>query len=304
MSDTRGTLAIPEGAARDRCRPPARGRSTPPWPSCATNAKPGSTRRSTSASRCCDQPMRDTLEQRPEWALAAAVAQGHRPRLPHMGEDWVTGPTRRSATCACSARRSRTSRPPAAPAAEHPDPPRRAGHRRRLPGRLDRPWPCPGWSGEVRIQPGVDRAQVEERMGRIYRAGRQGRGGGVATVLGAGNVASIPAMDVLNKLFAENRVCLLKMNPVNEYVGPYLAARVPGVRRRGRSCGSSTAARSRSAPYCTSARGRRRDPHHRLRQDPRRDRVRHRRGGRTPQGRRRADQHQARSPPSSATSAR
>lgn len=47
-------------------------------------------------------------------------------------------------------------------------------------------------------------------------------GGAVALVLGAGNVSSIPAMDVLYKSFVEGRVCVLKMNPVNDWVGPYI----------------------------------------------------------------------------------
>jgi aldehyde dehydrogenase (NAD(P)+) len=44
----------------------------------------------------------------------------------------------------------------------------------------------------------------------------------VSLVLGAGNVASIPPMDVLYKMFVEGNVCILKMNPVNEYLGPFL----------------------------------------------------------------------------------
>lgn len=45
---------------------------------------------------------------------------------------------------------------------------------------------------------------------------------GISLVLGAGNVGSTPPMDLLYKLFAENQVVLLKMNPVNEYVGKFL----------------------------------------------------------------------------------
>jgi aldehyde dehydrogenase (NAD(P)+) len=40
-------------------------------------------------------------------------------------------------------------------------------------------------------------------------------------VLGAGNVASIPVLDVIYKSFVEGAVCLLKMSPVNAYLGPY-----------------------------------------------------------------------------------
>ncbi|MGG6268167.1 aldehyde dehydrogenase family protein [Leptolyngbya sp. AN03gr2] len=45
---------------------------------------------------------------------------------------------------------------------------------------------------------------------------------GIALVLGAGNVGSTAPLDALYKLFAENQVVLLKMNPVNEYVGKFL----------------------------------------------------------------------------------
>jgi acyl-CoA reductase-like NAD-dependent aldehyde dehydrogenase len=41
-------------------------------------------------------------------------------------------------------------------------------------------------------------------------------------ILGAGNVSSIPPTDALYKLFAEDQVVVLKMNPVNEWVGPHL----------------------------------------------------------------------------------
>lgn len=42
----------------------------------------------------------------------------------------------------------------------------------------------------------------------------------VELVLGAGNVAAIPATDALTKIFHEDNVVLLKMNPVNQYLGP------------------------------------------------------------------------------------
>ncbi len=41
-------------------------------------------------------------------------------------------------------------------------------------------------------------------------------------VLGAGNISSIPALDVLYKIVAENARCVLKLNPVNEYLRPVL----------------------------------------------------------------------------------
>jgi hypothetical protein len=52
-------------------------------------------------------------------------------------------------------------------------------------------------------------------------------------VLGAGNVSSIGPMDTLYKLFAENRVVLLKEHPVNDYLGPLLAEGFAPLVRRG-----------------------------------------------------------------------
>ncbi len=46
----------------------------------------------------------------------------------------------------------------------------------------------------------------------------------VIVVLGAGNVTSIPATDALTKIFIENSAVVLKMNPVNDYLGPLLAS--------------------------------------------------------------------------------
>lgn len=73
-----------------------------------------------------------------------------------------------------------------------------------------------GFTAEVWLEPGKPASQ-----GRIYREAARGPGK-VCLVLGAGNVSSIPPMDVLYKLFVENEVCVLKMNPVNATVGPHL----------------------------------------------------------------------------------
>ncbi|MGH7535608.1 MAG: aldehyde dehydrogenase family protein, partial [Gemmatimonadales bacterium] len=54
----------------------------------------------------------------------------------------------------------------------------------------------------------------------FYKA--PGHDGRVVLVLGAGNLTMIPAMDVITKLFNEGKVCLLKMNPVNAYHGPFI----------------------------------------------------------------------------------
>ena len=75
-----------------------------------------------------------------------------------------------------------------------------------------------GIRGEVWMQPGVTEANLDDTIAVWYKQrDPQPR---VALVLGAGNIASIPPLDVLYKLIAEGTVCVLKMNPVNEYLGP------------------------------------------------------------------------------------
>lgn len=77
-----------------------------------------------------------------------------------------------------------------------------------------------GLSAEVRMQSGIRREALAEHQASFYK--KESPQGGVSLVLGAGNVSSIPPMDVLYKMFVEGHVCILKMNPVNEYVGPLL----------------------------------------------------------------------------------
>jgi aldehyde dehydrogenase (NAD(P)+) len=76
-----------------------------------------------------------------------------------------------------------------------------------------------GFSCDVRMLPGVTTSGVRERQASFY--GKKDPAGRVSVVLGAGNVSSIPPMDAFYKMFVEGSVCLVKMNPVNEYLGPF-----------------------------------------------------------------------------------
>jgi aldehyde dehydrogenase (NAD(P)+) len=71
-----------------------------------------------------------------------------------------------------------------------------------------------GFSAEVWLSPGVDEATVRNRAGLAEREPTVTRGIGV--VLGAGNISSIPALDVIYELYANNRVVLLKLNPITD----------------------------------------------------------------------------------------
>jgi aldehyde dehydrogenase (NAD(P)+) len=73
---------------------------------------------------------------------------------------------------------------------------------------------------DVHLQPGVTEEEMENSRARFYK--RPDHDGRVVLVLGAGNVNGIPSMDVLTKMFNEGKACILKMHPVNAYLGPFL----------------------------------------------------------------------------------
>ncbi|MDQ6746648.1 MAG: aldehyde dehydrogenase family protein, partial [Candidatus Dormibacteraeota bacterium] len=75
-----------------------------------------------------------------------------------------------------------------------------------------------GVKAEIWMQPGVTVENLPDQMAGAYR--KRPAAGSVSLVLGAGNISSIAPMDVLHKLVAEHSVVLLKMNPVNDYLGP------------------------------------------------------------------------------------
>lgn len=79
-----------------------------------------------------------------------------------------------------------------------------------------------GIRAEVWMERGVTRQTLPETLGIWYRD--KSREPLVALVLGAGNISSIAPLDVLYKLVADGAVCILKMNPVNEYLGPIFEA--------------------------------------------------------------------------------
>ena len=78
-----------------------------------------------------------------------------------------------------------------------------------------------GFRGEVRLQPHVTIDSWHQEAASVYKTPPES--GRVALVLGAGNVASIGLLDVLHKLYLEAQVCILKFNPVNEYLETHYA---------------------------------------------------------------------------------
>jgi aldehyde dehydrogenase (NAD(P)+) len=73
---------------------------------------------------------------------------------------------------------------------------------------------------DVHLASGITEGAMHAARARFYKQAKpESR---VVLVLGAGNIESIVTFDVITKMFNEGKVCLLKMNPVNAYLGPFL----------------------------------------------------------------------------------
>jgi acyl-CoA reductase-like NAD-dependent aldehyde dehydrogenase len=156
------------------------------------------------------------------WVAAAVAAKGLRPEHPEVSEEILGGPmttVRNLRWLAWSLREiARTGKPTLGQ--------KRFGQARDgvttvevFPGDALDGALFSGFRAEVRMQPELTPSQVVERQAAFY--GKKAPEGGVSLVLGAGNVASIPPMDALYKMFVEGHVCLVKLNPVNEYLQPF-----------------------------------------------------------------------------------
>lgn len=225
MSDTttadRGTLTIPEADHTIPATP--RDELDAAIATVSARARDWVARDIPARIALIDRLLEDTLAVAEDWVVASAEAKRIDADSPLMGEAWVYGPVP-------VLRNLRLLRDTLTDieTTGSPQPP---GFSVRPSGQVSaKVFPTgvldnllfTGFTAEVRFQPDVTEEQAREGMGRIYRPGGKDRGA-LALVLGAGNVSSIGPMDVLYKLFAEDRVCILKMNPVNEYLGPHIA---------------------------------------------------------------------------------
>jgi aldehyde dehydrogenase (NAD(P)+) len=155
------------------------------------------------------------------WVRAACGAKGLEMTSPLSGEEWTSGPW---ALLFGINRLIETLSAVAATGTPHLPP--KSVHTRADGQVVVDVFPQTAWdrlllngvNAQIWMQQGVTASNLPDTMAVFYKD-RHPRGA-VALVLGAGNIASIPPLDVLYKLFAEGRVCLLKMNPVNEYLGP------------------------------------------------------------------------------------
>jgi aldehyde dehydrogenase (NAD(P)+) len=163
---------------------------------------------------------------------AACAAKGITPGTPPEGEEWATGPwcVVRQLRLLMESLRSieRTGTTPIGPLGRTVD--GRLTVRVFPAGRVDSVL-FSGITAEVHLEAGWEEGRVDDSRARFYR--HRIHDGRVALVLGAGNLAGIGPMDVLTKMLNEGMVCLLKLNPVNAYLAPFMENAFGEAVRRG-----------------------------------------------------------------------
>ncbi|MGJ0391074.1 aldehyde dehydrogenase family protein [Microbacterium sp. CGR1] len=155
-----------------------------------------------------------------DWANTAAASKGLDGRHPLRGEEWLSGPY--SVLGALDAYIETLTR-----LANGTNPldgvriDRAPGGRSRVHAfpltSIDR-FLLSGYTGEVWLEPGITPNGARAAAGLAQRTPSES--GGVGLVLGAGNITSIPVLDVLYELLAHNRTALLKVNPTQDALVP------------------------------------------------------------------------------------
>ena len=169
-----------------------------------------------------EEVYRGTNQVAADWVRAACNAKGIATDAPVSGEEWIAGP-------ALTLRNIRFLIRSLREIGERGVPELAEKRLRTLPHGAVAVRVAPydafdgalygGVSGETWLRSGITANEISNHPASFYK--KRDPEGGVSLVLGAGNVDSIPPMDVVYKMFVDGNVCILKMNPVNEYLGPF-----------------------------------------------------------------------------------
>ncbi|MCD2499675.1 aldehyde dehydrogenase family protein [Microbacterium nymphoidis] len=163
-----------------------------------------------------------------DWARIAAETKGLDARHPLRGEEWLSGPYAVLSALSTYERTLRTLAAGGSPLDGKKFSTSPSGRTRVdvFPADGVDATLLSGFTGQVWLRPGVDAGQAIRGAGLAQLT--PGASGGVGLVLGAGNITSIPVLDVLYELLSANRVSLLKLNPTQDRLLPvYRRALLP-----------------------------------------------------------------------------
>jgi acyl-CoA reductase-like NAD-dependent aldehyde dehydrogenase len=74
-----------------------------------------------------------------------------------------------------------------------------------------------GFSAKLWLDPSIDRDDAQDHFAAFHRQPTP-RPARTCLVLGAGNVASIPLLDAIYKMFVEGQTCMVKLHPLTDYL--------------------------------------------------------------------------------------
>lgn len=157
------------------------------------------------------------------WAETAARKKQIPENTPLVGEEWLSGPY--ALMSACNALMLTLSQMEGKAFVKHlPTRELPTGQTavKLLPHSIWDRLLLSGVKAEVWMQDGITTENLADHAAIAYDEPIEEREGAVALVLGAGNIAAISPLDCFQKLFTENQVVLLKMNPINDYLTEFL----------------------------------------------------------------------------------
>ena len=167
-----------------------------------------------------DQTIKQSVEFAEEWANAGTEAKGLSADSPLSGEEWLGGPYAflnwlqymKNTLKAIGAGKSAIHKVKISERSNG----QTVAHV--YPNNLLEKLLLDNYYLDVWMQEGVTPDNIEDTVALFYK--QDNPEGKVSLVLGAGNVSSIVPLDIFYKLYAEGEVVLIKMNPINEYLGP------------------------------------------------------------------------------------
>lgn len=163
-----------------------------------------------------------TVRHAGEWVDAAIGIKQLDPSSPLVGEEWMSGPYSLAAGLGAlseSLAKLEAGRSPL-DGVEFGYAPGGRTTVKALPLNTFDQLLLSGFSAEVWLQPGIEKAEAIRSAGLAQRD--PSRTNGVGAVLGAGNIFSIAPLDTIYELYANNRVVALKLNPITDPLLPVL----------------------------------------------------------------------------------
>ena len=167
-----------------------------------------------------DQTIKRSVDFAEEWANAGTEAKGLSVNSPLSGEEWLGGPYAflnwlqymKNTLNALAAGKSAIHKVKISARSNG----QTVAHV--YPNNLLEKLLLDNYYLDVWMQDGVTPDNIEDTVALFYK--EENPQGKVSLVLGAGNVSSIVPLDIFYKMFAEGEVVLIKMNPINDYLGP------------------------------------------------------------------------------------